>query len=565
MSANAIERSDRWDGGTSGFRRVIRWLVVYALFAAATTALAPGLIGLWHWNLSAGLVFGALLVAPRWARSALILSAMRVDLIVVGLWTLWSDPVAVSGGVQGFAFEVLVVDILDPLATLFVVSILRRHLVSPSDLCGLRGSTLLHCAAFAAAVPMTITDVLWVIDEGFVADLRQGEVLDAIRITAGNAWVLIGTFAVKNLLGYFLGIMLMAPLLGWLVERELRRGSAPILRDTLVFLLPSVVLFVAIVLSIAGTKLAELLRLLLLAAMVVFAMRHGWRGAALSVLTVSAALGVEDHLGKTTMSPVVLQAFVAIAGAMALLFGATVDALRAQAGALDRARLAERHAREELAEAAGRVVRAQEVERRRFAADLHDEVGQNLAALQTQIKLAESDLTTTPQRDFLDALRHLGVDMRRALRDVLEAIHPAALSELGLVRTLEHGVLRKRAEGANVRFDVRARGASSLYEALDDAVRVSAYRIVQEALNNVLRHAGARRVVVSLRVRWRMGELQLMLRVSDDGRGVRENAEPGIGLRGMRDRALMLGGELKVARNRGAGTVVKALLRQRAR
>ena len=153
--------------------------------------------------------------------------------------------------------------------------------------------------------------------------------------------------------------------------------------------------------------------------------------------------------------------------------------------------------------------------------------------------------------------------MRRALREVLEGLHPAALSELGFVRTLGDGPLRHRVEAAGLGFVFYAHGPPSLFAALDDAVRVSAYRIAQEAVNNALRHADAGRIAVHLRVGWRAGDVLLALRVHDDGCGLPADAHTGNGRRGMRDRALMLGGEVKVRAHRAGGTQVHALLRQK--
>lgn len=534
--------------------------------------LGTGNLGFWHWNLAAGAVFALLWLAPvrSWLWIALGTGAIG------WLHVSWIDPPKMDASaarfLEGRSLSMVEEVWLSFIGTwaawllcLLPVYWLRRRVTSAAALLSTQGTVLLHVAALMAAMLMTLTSLLFVLTEGFVADTRRGVIVDAVAITWENAPLLLGTFVVKNTLGYFLGIMLMAPVLFWWSHVDLHARSRALLVDALCWLGPAVLAFIALTQVFPGTKLAEMLRLLLLAAVIVFAVRHGWRGAALSVLVVSVALAVEDHLGAAPQSPIWLQTFVAIAGAMALMFGVTVDQLRERGRELEWARAGEQRAREELAEAAGRVVRVQEEERRRLAADLHDEVGQNLTALQTYIKLAEPELITPSQRAFVDELRHVGGDMRRALREVLEGLHPAALSELGLVRALSHGVLRHRVEAAGLHFALHVRGEPGLYAALDDALRVSAYRIVQEAVNNALRHADAERIAVHLRVGWRDGDLLLALRVHDDGRGLPLDAPSGNGRRGMRDRALMLGGELTVRPHRAGGTQVKALLRQRGK
>ena len=93
---------------------------------------------------------------------------------------------------------------------------------------------------------------------------------------------------------------------------------------------------------------------------------------------------------------------------------------------------------------------------------------------------------------------------------------------------------------------------------------MAAYRIVQEAVNNVVRHADATAVEVRLRVGWRRGEPWLLVAVEDDGVGFSPTYRPGNGLRNMRDRALMLGGDLRIGARRPCGTRVRAWLRAQA-
>ncbi|MCG6117760.1 MAG: histidine kinase [Aquimonas sp.] len=391
-----------------------------------------------------------------------------------------------------------------------------------------------------------------------MADTRHREVVAPVLITAANAAELLGAFFLKNALGYFLGAMLVIPLLLWLALPELRRGSGPMLKEVGLVLLPAAGAFLTLLMIFPEGRLAELLRLLLIAAVVVFAVRHGLRGAALSVLVVSLALGIEDHLWGASDSIIWLQTFVAIAGAMALMFGASMDQLRLQTAQLRQAREREQRILHDLAEAAARNVRAQELERGRIAMDLHDSLGQDITALQTELKLIQ--LESEAARPWTHQLLGLALHMRTTLREALEALRPAALVELGLAKAVDLGVIRESAERSGLFFELRLPRDPRALNQLDAATSIAAYRIVQEAVNNVIRHAEAEWVSVRLRVGRRNSRRWLLVSIEDDGRG-RSPAVFGRGLQGIRDRAITLTGDLRVTQRCKGGTRVRAWLR----
>jgi two-component system sensor histidine kinase UhpB len=310
-----------------------------------------------------------------------------------------------------------------------------------------------------------------------------------------------------------------------------------------------------------GSGLAELLRLLLLAAVVVFAMRHGWRGAATSVLAASLAIAIEDHLGGSLLSPVWMQLFIAITGAMALLFGAAVDDLRRHGAALAAAQATSARLAGQLFAAATRNLQAEERERRRLAGELHDEFGQTLTAMQTHLKLAQPELMQMARPDIADTLLDLTRTMRQNIVGVLEALRPAALDELGLYGAIDRGGLRHLAEDAGLGFEVRLEGDARLLAMLDDTHRIAAYRAIQTSVTNVVRHAQADTCTVRIRASQRTEMLWLFLDILDDGVGNTAWITPRHGLTGLRDRITALGGHMTL-RNRAPGLRVHILLRQ---
>lgn len=197
-----------------------------------------------------------------------------------------------------------------------------------------------------------------------------------------------------------------------------------------------------------------------------------------------------------------------------------------------------------------RLVVAREEERRRIRRDLHDGLGPALASQTLKIGSARALLKRDPKA--ADALlRQIEQDNATALEDIRRLVYnlrPPALDELGLLRALQQDV--PRLAGLQISFDLPA-----AIEDLSAAVEVAVYRIVQEALANIVRHARATSVTVKLEV-----DVELRLSVIDDGHGLPSDYRPGVGLRSMRERAEELGGTLKIYSTPGAGAKVEVRL-----
>jgi signal transduction histidine kinase len=196
-----------------------------------------------------------------------------------------------------------------------------------------------------------------------------------------------------------------------------------------------------------------------------------------------------------------------------------------------------------------RVIEGQELERRRLARELHDETGQALTSVLLGLKAVE---TAGDAPAALASLRELVVATLQDVRRLAVELRPKALDDFGLVPALERLVETfTEATGISVEFESQL-GA----ERLQPEVETTLYRIVQEALTNVAKHAGARRVSVLL---VRRPEVVSAL-VEDDGLGFGsdEEAQGGIGLAGMRERLALLDGRLTIESGRGTGTSLVA-------
>ena len=187
------------------------------------------------------------------------------------------------------------------------------------------------------------------------------------------------------------------------------------------------------------------------------------------------------------------------------------------------------------------------------AGDLHDGVGPTMAGLTLGLDTARAMSAGRPKLDLLSKLK---AESQRAVTDIRRIIYglrPPALDELGLAGALreEAARLERQAPGLSIALRIPAQGLDDLAA----AVEVAVYRIITEAVTNVLRHARAHRCEISVR----SGQ-ELRLEICDDGVGMPEGWRSGVGITSMRERVTELGGELAVEPGRPRGTRITACL-----
>jgi len=202
------------------------------------------------------------------------------------------------------------------------------------------------------------------------------------------------------------------------------------------------------------------------------------------------------------------------------------------------------------------VVQAEEDQRRRLARELHDEPLQLFLHLARHLEsLAETPGTPAPAADRLARAHRQALDAALRLRGLARELRPPTLDHLGLVAALS-GLLADVDEEADLHADLQVTGEAVR---LAGDIELGAFRIIQEAVRNSLRHAEARRLQVTVG----FGADELRLTVADDGRGFTPDefddlTATHLGLLGMRERARLLDGDLEVRSAPGAGTVVDA-------
>jgi two-component system sensor histidine kinase UhpB len=203
-------------------------------------------------------------------------------------------------------------------------------------------------------------------------------------------------------------------------------------------------------------------------------------------------------------------------------------------------------------------LKLQEEERARISRDLHDGIGQSLTALRIQLELLERRVAAEGSSLSSDAAsaRELAESCLADVRQLSRMLRPPMLDDLGLGPTLRW-LVRSLQEKTGMGIDLRLEGEPARS---DPAVETLVYRIVQEALTNAVKHAGATSAAVA--VTW--GDRTIRVRVEDGGRGfdsariLSESDEAGFGVRGMRDRVHFYDGSFRLRSAPGSGTVVEA-------
>ncbi|MGB8982346.1 MAG: sensor histidine kinase, partial [Anaerolineales bacterium] len=229
---------------------------------------------------------------------------------------------------------------------------------------------------------------------------------------------------------------------------------------------------------------------------------------------------------------------------------------------LQSARLKESQERETMrAELFRRVVAAQESERQRIARDLHDETGQSLTAIGMGLRGLSGKLGpgNKESQGTLHKLEALATDSLKELQRLISDLRPSHLDDLGLSAALRWYAGRIQEHSTiSVRVDILGEERD-----LEDAVKITIFRIIQESLNNIIKHAQASHVNIHLRFE----DKNVRISVRDNGIGfdldrAKKNSasRPSLGLAGMQERAALLGGSVSVQSRPAYGTEVEALI-----
>jgi two-component system sensor histidine kinase UhpB len=203
------------------------------------------------------------------------------------------------------------------------------------------------------------------------------------------------------------------------------------------------------------------------------------------------------------------------------------------------------------------IIEAQENERRRISRELHDEIGQALYAIKFNLEMIDKDLpqATPSVRGRLGEAKSLSSQTLTSMRQLALDLRPTMLDDLGLIPTLRWYV-QNFSNRLNIYSNFEAMG---LEEKLPPQIETAFYRIIQEALNNIAKHAQADRVEISLMRR----DSKILASIQDNGKGFDldkvlhpESPERGFGLIGIQERVALLGGQIDIQSRPGSGTLI---------
>ena len=206
---------------------------------------------------------------------------------------------------------------------------------------------------------------------------------------------------------------------------------------------------------------------------------------------------------------------------------------------------------ERLRELSSRLLRTQEEERRAISREIHDELGQQATAISLDLKLAERSLETQQAKPHLTRAIIESETLLLTLHEFAKRVRPAVLDDLGLLEAIDsHSLEFAKRTGVQVETQMELPPGG-----LPDEIADHAFRLVQESLNNVAKHAGAANVALELSVG--ADDRELLISVRDDGCGQEElEGRGGLGLIGMRERVDLLGGEFDIKSSQNTGTSV---------
>lgn len=304
-----------------------------------------------------------------------------------------------------------------------------------------------------------------------------------------------------------------------------------------------------------GTQMAlspALERLLLIVVFlpnVVMAWKFGWQGGVLSGLLGSMMITIARQIGVGFSDLLELEIFLATQSLLGIGLGIAISRQQQLAMNLDRYRHrleTELQARRALAE---KLIHSEEDTRKQLARELHDEIGQNITAIQIQSQLVKRAGDTPLAVEAAGHINELARRIHHSTRQLLRQLRPPVLDELSLQDALHHLVneFAFAERGITCRFDYRLATPPA-----SETLVFTLYRLLQELLNNVSKHAGASEVTILLCQRAE----RLHLEVCDNGSGIDPHHSPGFGIQGMRERVDALGGELTLESHDGTRVIV---------
>lgn len=376
---------------------------------------------------------------------------------------------------------------------------------------------------------------------GFAAAVFNSILLTAVDLNDdGGLAAGLPSMLVSFALGDFAGIVLLVPLMLVLHEQAgpERRAWGELSGYGLV-LAP---VAIALLLSLLPVIEAPVYPLgLSLLPLFLVAHRFGWRQGAIGFALLGAVLHLLPLPLVHALQPGQLPLLLAMTGCAMLLLGRAVESQHVQRREMDRIVMDLRARGAELARVANRMATLQEQERRRIGAELHDQIGQDMTAIATRLRIVELTARNPAVIAGLASIGGLVSDAHVHLREVINELHPAVLDRFGLSRAIAQGPFAEMLRDQGVLYTSRVQGR---VDTLPDSIASAIYRICQEAATNCARHGCGGRMHVRLRLIAATISAELVLEIEDLAGAIDADPErPGRGLLNIRDRAEAIGAD----------------------
>ncbi|OBU34490.1 signal transduction histidine-protein kinase/phosphatase UhpB [Photobacterium kishitanii] len=267
---------------------------------------------------------------------------------------------------------------------------------------------------------------------------------------------------------------------------------------------------------------------------IVFAFRHGWQGALLGTLLNSVAL-IAARSGVSKMEITDLLLSLSAQSLTGILLGLGIQRQRD----LNHKLSAELGRNQVLSR---QLIKTEESVRRDVARELHDEIGQNITAIRMQASILKRVEITPVTQQCASTIEQLSLNVYDTAKGLLSRLRPKTLDDLGLAKAVEQVVCDLKLEDKGIEV---AMAWGHHQQLLCDTTSVTLYRICQEALNNIAKYSHATEVIIELEI-----DQKIRLQIEDNGIGFKaEDAFKGFGLRGIRERVEVLGGQCSIVSN----------------
>jgi signal transduction histidine kinase/ligand-binding sensor domain-containing protein len=251
---------------------------------------------------------------------------------------------------------------------------------------------------------------------------------------------------------------------------------------------------------------------------------------------------------KITVNPPFYRTWIFIGACLAAVMLIAYAAYRTRISRLEKARLVQE-------EFSRRLINAHETERRRIAAELHDSIGQSLAMIKNRAVLGAESVTDETAREQLDLITAQTARTISEVREISYNLRPHLLDQLGLKRSI-NSLLNQLEESGQIKIYPEIEEIDNLF---DKEAELSIYRIIQETLGNIIKHAGASEAEIHIK----KSERNVTIIIMDDGKGFdagaldyQEGGRGGFGLFGISERVRMLGGTREIESQIGGGTSI---------